>query len=480
MDSAGDLNAVWLQADSVFYCKFDTSGQLLIPPVRVYYNTNNPPHLFNLEACLDSQDQIHITYRHYWSSMYGFNLGYSRVDNQGQVQVPYFALTPEQSGDYCGRSDIAADDLGNLYLGHLWHQNGADRQHYRKVDPQLNTLFDLLVDTTALSGSQIGSGDLVLDSLGQVAIAWRHSHFGVEPDYRSAIYSINGQLLQEAEVIVRGDYNNYPDLAAGPEGFLACSWTGPWPGIETGKILYSYSGRPEGIGPAVSLEMLPAGATVLPASGGALRFSLRLHNYEATTQRAQIWTVTRLPDNSWLGPLLGPMGLALPGNSSFTRLRVQVVPGHAPAGTYWYEGRIGSYPDSIWACDGLAFTKLGSGGLGLGGDEWANTGEDFTVDVGAHSPPRRTPLQPEEFSVSILPNPFNPATAIRYQLTAGSYVQLKVFDIAGRLVATLVDGWRIAGLHEVTFNGMGLPSGIYIYQLEIGDFSTTGKMVLMK
>ena len=476
MDSDGNLNTVWgMAGDSLMFCKFDTSGQVLISPVLIHAEI-----YMNLEACMDNLNRIHMTYRHYWGSWNEFNVGYSRVDNQGQVEVLYFPLIPEEPGTYAGQSDMAVDDQGNLYLGYMCHQNGANHHHYRKLDPQLNTLFDVLVDTTALSGSQIGSGDLVLDSLGQVAIAWRHSHFGVEPDYRSAIYSTEGQLLQEAQVIVTGYYNSYPDLAAGPDGFLAFTWTGPWPGVGSGKILYSYQGRPQGIGPAVSLEIAPAGATILPASGGPLRFSLTLNNYESLPQVAQVWTVTRLPDNSWLGPILGPMGLTLPGNWSLTRLRVQVVPGNAPPGTYWYEGRIGSYPDSIWACDGLAFTKLGPGRLGLGGDEWTNTGEDFTVDVGAHSPPQRTPLQAEEFSVSILPNPFNAATAISFQLLAGTYVSLKIYDTAGRLVASPVDGWQEAGVHEIAFDGSRLPSGIYLCRLQAGAETAIEKLALVK
>jgi hypothetical protein len=59
-------------------------------------------------------------------------------------------------------------------------------------------------------------------------------------------------------------------------------------------------------------------------------------------------------------------------------------------------------------------------------------------------------------------------------------VNLAVYDISGRLVTTLVNGWREAGVHEVTFDGSGLVSGVYLYQLEAGDFTAGGKMVLIK
>lgn len=83
------------------------------------------------------------------------------------------------------------------------------------------------------------------------------------------------------------------------------------------------------------------------------------------------------------------------------------------------------------------------------------------------------------------PNPFNPTTVASFELRVPSYISLRVYDTAGRLVATLVDGWREAGRHEVIFDPKGaggseLASGIYIYRLEAGIFTANGKMVLMK
>jgi uncharacterized delta-60 repeat protein len=78
------------------------------------------------------------------------------------------------------------------------------------------------------------------------------------------------------------------------------------------------------------------------------------------------------------------------------------------------------------------------------------------------------------------PNPFNATTAISYELPSASHVALKVYDSAGRLVATLVNAWHEAGNHQITFDGSNLPSGVYIYRLHAGEFSAAGKMVLLK
>ena len=78
------------------------------------------------------------------------------------------------------------------------------------------------------------------------------------------------------------------------------------------------------------------------------------------------------------------------------------------------------------------------------------------------------------------PNPFNPTTVIEYQLSADSQVQLEVFDLIGRRVARLVDDAMPAGVHQVTFDGAQLSSGVYIYRIKAGDFVQTHKMTLIK
>jgi hypothetical protein len=89
---------------------------------------------------------------------------------------------------------------------------------------------------------------------------------------------------------------------------------------------------------------------------------------------------------------------------------------------------------------------------------------------------------PTEFSLqSPYPNPFNPVTTFRVELPVASWVTIGVYDIAGRPAGSpLQRGWMPAGYHEVTFNASGLASGVYVYRLEAGEFSTSGKMVLMK
>jgi hypothetical protein len=78
------------------------------------------------------------------------------------------------------------------------------------------------------------------------------------------------------------------------------------------------------------------------------------------------------------------------------------------------------------------------------------------------------------------PNPFNPATKIAYSLPRQLKATLKVFNVLGQEVATLVNEVQTAGQHTVNFNANGLASGVYIYRLQAGEFTSSYKMLLMK
>ncbi|NUO19054.1 lamin tail domain-containing protein [bacterium] len=78
------------------------------------------------------------------------------------------------------------------------------------------------------------------------------------------------------------------------------------------------------------------------------------------------------------------------------------------------------------------------------------------------------------------PNPFNPETSIRFDLVENSLVNLTIYNVAGQEVATLVNGNLTAGSHTVNFDGANLTSGVYLYRLTAGEFTSTMKMVLLK
>jgi len=78
------------------------------------------------------------------------------------------------------------------------------------------------------------------------------------------------------------------------------------------------------------------------------------------------------------------------------------------------------------------------------------------------------------------PNPFNPSTIIKYSLKDDGKVSLKIFNSLGEEVRTLVNEIKPAGNYEVEFNASELPSGIYIYSIQAGEFISSKKMILLK
>ncbi len=88
---------------------------------------------------------------------------------------------------------------------------------------------------------------------------------------------------------------------------------------------------------------------------------------------------------------------------------------------------------------------------------------------------------PEDFRLAQnYPNPFNPVTTIRYALADAGPVRLDVFDVLGRRVATLAEGFQTPGTYEVVFEAGDLPSGPYLYRLQAGNRIEMRRMVLVK
>jgi hypothetical protein len=129
---------------------------------------------------------------------------------------------------------------------------------------------------------------------------------------------------------------------------------------------------------------------------------------------------------------------------------------------------------------GVAFAFLGADNLA---DLQANVGaaraKYNSLFLGIS--PEIPPVVPKDYTLlEPAPNPFNPSTAVEYQLPVAGHVNLRVYDTSGRRVATLVDGWQTAGSHQVTFYGSGLTSGLYFVKMQAANFSQVRKVVLLK
>jgi len=78
------------------------------------------------------------------------------------------------------------------------------------------------------------------------------------------------------------------------------------------------------------------------------------------------------------------------------------------------------------------------------------------------------------------PNPYNPSTLITYSIAAQSNVTIKIYNVLGKLITTLVNENKEAGNYQVNFNAAGLGNGVYFYKIQAGNYTATKKMLLLK
>ncbi len=188
------------------------------------------------------------------------------------------------------------------------------------------------------------------------------------------------------------------------------------------------------------------------------------------------------------------------GVGSSNDVRSVVVSGDTiyVGGNFSTAGLLTANSIAVWNVSSKTWSTVGSGtdggvrAIATGMNEDLYVGGLFNLAGGKPSyrfarynpnltPVNEPPATPKSFALAQnYPNPFNPSTVISYQLSAVGHVTLRVYDILGRSVATLVDGVQSPGAHSVVFDGSRFASGVYFYRIQTGSYVRTRKMVLMK
>jgi len=203
-------------------------------------------------------------------------------------------------------------------------------------------------------------------------------------------------------------------------------------------------------------------------------------------------------DNKWIGT---SVGLAkFDGttwtiyNTSNSGLPDNLVPSIAidSSGNKWIGtlGGLAKFDGTTWTVyttsnSGLPDNYVFSIAIDGSGNKWIGTDGGLAVykegGVVTSVKEKTNKNIPEEFTLfQNYPNPFNPSTVISYQIASAGKVSLKVYDMLGREVATLVNETKSAGNYTATFNATKLPSGVYFYRLQAGTYSNTKKLLLLK
>ncbi len=210
----------------------------------------------------------------------------------------------------------------------------------------------------------------------------------------------------------------------------------------------------------------------IPPTGGYLNFGVSVINQGISPITCDAWTEVILPNGVLFGPLMVRTGVTVPPGTTPPRAMRQWVPGAAPPGNYNFIANVGQFPDSVVDYDRFIFEKLAGEGAPAHQQGWAcyGWGEEEAVSS------RQSAVG--MFAAS--PNPFNATTVVSYKLQAAGNVKLAVFDIAGREITKLVDGYKSAGTHRIVFDGKNLTSGVYFVKMQAGEFKETRKLLLVK
>ena len=160
-------------------------------------------------------------------------------------------------------------------------------------------------------------------------------------------------------------------------------------------------------------------------------------------------------------------------------------------GVKWFGTKKGlvKYDGTNWKLyttsnSGLPDNNIETIAFELNGNKWFGTDKGvavFNENGVATAVEKVNVILPAGYSLSQnYPNPFNPSTTIKYSVPRQSNVAIKIYDALAREVATLVNEEKSAGNYEVKFNGALLPSGVYFYRINSGEFTETKKLLLMK
>ncbi len=269
-------------------------------------------------------------------------------------------------------------------------------------------------------------------------------------------------LLPDSPCIDAGDPDSPPD----PDGTVA----------DIGCFYFDQNFPPG----SLTLDLEPVDPPIiLPPQGGAFDYTASLACDPSNYAIFDAWTELLLPDGQTMGPLyIRPNVFLAAGDSLFRQLEMYVSAWAMP-GTYEFRGYLGPSLDSVWAADFFTFEKLPlEGGATPAEDPYVViSGWDLVEKIyliPATNPPR-SPLE-----ISGTPNPFNPETTLRFNLPQAGQATLKVYDLAGRTVATLFDRELPTGWHTAQFDGSQAASGVYLAVLESGGGRIVERLLLLK
>jgi len=472
-DAPVDMNG-WRISDNGSNA-FTVSGSFVVPPHEFALFVVNPDSAVNGGFTFDTAYD--------WGSSSTFTLGNTDdeiIIRSGTTTIDSIAydggpLWPDTTGGSIGLVDFTLDNNAGenwtiasqrepSYAGSVGNL-GSPGTFGTNQHPGTSALIDISPDTVMYI-LEIGESDtmeLTITNSGEEELVWAvgESQRGENCPWL-AVDPVSGVTLP-------GE-TSHVELAANTEGFPAghyeCTLTTTsndpgTPMVNTPVILEIVESALIG-SVEIPLDLLP-----IPPSGDTVIMNIHLLNISPKTRQAEVWINLVVPGDSTERVVLGPRHLTFGGFDSLYHERSLRIPAKGPAGQYELRLNIGGFPGIVDFSSAFLFEKSPDARK-----------RASTIDPG-------TAIPASSFLAGNYPNPFNPRTEIRYGLSEDAWVKLKVYDILGREIITLVDEFQHAGHKSVEWRGEDLlggklGSGIYFYHIQAGTFSKMARMVFLK
>jgi len=254
-------------------------------------------------------------------------------------------------------------------------------------------------------------------------------------------------------------------------GYILAAYTGSFGAGGTDAWLVRVAS--EQPAPDVSIEIIPDDPPVTVPQGGSFGYTGTVTNNTEDPQTTDTWVMAAGPAKGVYGPFKEFYDIPLDPFESRSRHLNQRVPNLAPLGFYDYIAYCGDYAatvvdSSFFQIEVIPATFASGQDLGWLLSGSFDKGDDFAS-------------LPSDFGLfGNYPNPFNASTVISYELPVTGTVTLKVYNLLGEKVATLLDGEQEPGCRSVSWDASEVSSGLYFYKLTAGDFSETRRMMLVK
>ncbi len=467
----------WAPTTWLYAQKFDSSGTELWGAGGVlFYNLGQITAWTYPRIYSDAAGGAFITY--YDSPPGNFNVWVQHINSAGSLIFPLNGVqaSTNSSDRLHMNPDLAyVPSTEELYV--FWvESNGGQSQfgvYGQKISPAGNRLWsDSGREFAPLTGSQ--TSFVCCGAAGtSVYVGYFESPTTVNTAVKAFRIDSSGNMLWGGSRILSVSGLGSKDdlgLTVNSENRAFFAWADTRSG---GYDIYAQNVNLDGslgnpAAPALTVTLIRNSPPTIPP----INFDASIHNSGASAVNFDAWTVARLPNGAIYGPIILRTGLTINPGQTIMRIVTQNVPGSAPAGNYYYIGNVGTFPNTVVAADSFIFTKLAGEGAPVNNSGWAVSGwfgdEELTI------------LNSQFSILYSSPNPFNASTVASFELRDASQIRLAIYDIAGREVAVLAEGYYPAGTHQAVWNASSMPSGVYFARLEAGNFQQTRKMLLVK